>query len=211
MIGSRPWLAVEFLLLFFGVPWAMASGRLPRQPILVLAIASVACVIVLLLDPTFDRSLLWNARAVRTHGRAIVIALVTLGPLLYGVALWLARDERFLLARQRPLLWIAILIFYPILSVYPQEVIYRAFLFHRYAPLFRQPALLWIASATAFSFAHLFFRTPWVAMSLCLVGGALFAYHFDVSRSLAVVCVEHAVFGQLIFTVGLGRYFYHAA
>jgi hypothetical protein len=31
---------------------------------------------------------------------------------------------------------------------------------------------------------------------------------YEESHSLLLVSIEHAVFGQLLFTIGLGRYFY---
>jgi membrane protease YdiL (CAAX protease family) len=208
---SRVWLALEFTTLFFGVPWAMTRRWLPRQPILILALAAVACVVYLVRDARFDRALLWNGAALTTESRAVALIIVILAPLLCLAAWLLVRDEMFALVRQRPLLWLAIMVLYPVFSVYPQELIYRTFLFQRYAPLFESRAAVVAASAIAFSFAHVLFRPPWVAMSTCLVGGVVFAAHYYVSRSLAVVCLEHAVFGQLIFTVGLGRFFYHGA
>jgi membrane protease YdiL (CAAX protease family) len=208
---SRAWLAGEFATLFFGVPWAMTRRWLPRQPILVLVVASLACVWVLVNDSSFDRARLWNGAAVLAEARAIALVVVTLAPLLCVAAWLLARDEMFMLVRERPFLWLLIMVFYPALSVYPQELIYRAFLFQRYAPLFGSRVAIVTASALAFSFAHVLFRPPWVAMSTCLVGGAVFAAHYYVSSSLAVVCLEHALFGQLIFTIGLGRFFYHGA
>jgi membrane protease YdiL (CAAX protease family) len=207
----RAWLAFEFALLFFGVPLAMLRGLLPRHPIVILLGGAALCAVYLVSDGSFDRAQLWDGAALVTHRRAVALVFVTLAPLLCLAAWLLARQEMFALVRQRPLLWTLIIIAYPILSVYPQELIYRAFLFHRYAPLFGSRAVMVAASAVAFAFAHVLFRPPWVAMSICLVGGVVFAAHFYWSRSLAVVCVEHALFGQLIFTVGLGRYFYHAA
>jgi membrane protease YdiL (CAAX protease family) len=211
MTAARGWLAVEFVVLFVGVPLAMARRWLARQPTLMLAVASLVCASYLLAHPSFDRSLLWNGAAVVAEARVIALVVLALAPLLVAATLVLARAELFALPRERTLLWLAIMLLYPIFSVYPQELIYRAFLFERYLPLFGSRAGLIAASAFAFSFAHVLFRPPWVAMSVCLVGGVVFALHYAVSGSLAVVCVEHAFFGQLIFTVGLGRYFYHAA
>jgi membrane protease YdiL (CAAX protease family) len=211
MTAARAWLTVEFVALFFGVPLAITRRWLPRQPILILAVASLVCAGYLLTQRSFDRQLLWNGAAVVAEARVIAVVVLLLAPLLVATTFVLARSELFVLPRERTLLWAAILLLYPIFSVYPQELIYRAFLFERYAPLFGSGAGLVAASAVAFSFAHVLFRPPWVAMSVCLVGGVVFALHYAVSHSLAVVCVEHALFGQLIFTVGLGRYFYHAA
>jgi hypothetical protein len=46
---------------------------------------------------------------------------------------------------------------------------------------------------------------------LTLVGGVLFGYHHALSRSLLLVSIEHALFGQVMFTVGLGRFFCHGS
>ena len=39
----------------------------------------------------------------------------------------------------------------------------------------------------------------------------MFATTYQRYRSLALVCLEHAIYGCLIFTLGLGWYFYGAA
>ena len=127
-------------------------------------------------------------------------------PLAVLTALWL--PEGFLdLPRQRPLLWAAIMLLYPLLSVWPQEMLYRAFLFARYDALFGGERGCIVASAAAFGFAHIIF-VNWVAVAMTVIGGALFARDYARHRSLRLVCVEHALFGCLIFTIGLGRFFY---
>jgi hypothetical protein len=117
------------------------------------------------------------------------------------------RDNLFNLPREQPWLWLAICVGYPLFSVYPQELLYRAFLFHRYAPVFRRP---WAASAVAFGFVHLLFGNV-LAVVATLAGGWLFARRYQRTGSLLVVSVEHALYGITIFTVGLGQYFYHGA
>ena len=47
-------------------------------------------------------------------------------------------------------------------SVYPQELIYRTFYFHRYSSLFRNKTLFIFLNAILFSLAHLFFRNALV-------------------------------------------------
>lgn len=46
---------------------------------------------------------------------------------------------------------------------------------------------------------------------MSLVGGAFFATRFQRTRSLLTASVEHALYGILVFTIGLGEYFYHGA
>jgi membrane protease YdiL (CAAX protease family) len=115
------------------------------------------------------------------------------------------------LPRNRPVIWGIVMIAYPLLSVYPQEVIYRAFLFHRYRHVFpTAPGRLCI-SALAFALVHIVFHNN-VALVLSLAGGFLFALTYHRTRSLAVVWLEHALYGCLIFTVGLGtRFFYQGS
>jgi membrane protease YdiL (CAAX protease family) len=116
----------------------------------------------------------------------------------------------FNLVRAHPLLWALIMLLYPVLSVYPQGVIYRAFLMRRYQPLFGSDWGLILASAVAFSLMHLIFRNP-IALILTFVGGLLFAWRYRQTGSLVVSSFEHALYGCFLFTLGLGRYFYARA
>jgi membrane protease YdiL (CAAX protease family) len=46
---------------------------------------------------------------------------------------------------------------------------------------------------------------------MTLVGGLLFAHTYWKTRSLLVSAIEHALYGCLLYTIGLGRFFYHGA
>jgi hypothetical protein len=54
---------------------------------------------------------------------------------------------------------------------------------------------------------HLVFRNP-IAPTLTFFGGILFAWRYQHTQSLALSSLEHALYGCLLFTVGLGQYFY---
>jgi membrane protease YdiL (CAAX protease family) len=126
------------------------------------------------------------------------------------LATWAIFPHLFLsLPRERPLFWLAIMVLYPVLSVWPQEVIYRRFLFHRYARVFGETGVV-LASALAFGFAHVIFLNP-IAVLLTTAGGAMFAWNYARERSLWLACLEHALYGCLIFTIGLGQFFYTGA
>jgi len=62
----------------------------------------------------------------------------------------------------------------PLVSVYPQELLYRAFFLHRYQPLFGRGWGMLLASAMAFGFVHIIFRNS-LAVALCVIGGFLFS------------------------------------
>jgi membrane protease YdiL (CAAX protease family) len=87
---------------------------------------------------------------------------------------------------------------------------YRAFFFHRYRRLFGEGGRMVLASALAFGFVHIIFG-HWISVVLSTAGGLLFAATYARSRSLLLTSLEHAFFGDLIFTIGLGQFFYHGA
>ncbi|MGV6831048.1 MAG: CPBP family glutamic-type intramembrane protease [bacterium] len=100
-------------------------------------------------------------------------------------------------------LWIFILFFYSLFSVYPQELIYRTFFFQRYQALFKNKWLFLLLNAALFSLAHIFFMNSLV-MLLTFIGGLLFALTFYRTRSTVMVSIEHAIYGCWLFTVGMG-------
>ncbi len=125
------------------------------------------------------------------------------------VTLWMP-DHLFDFPRQRTGLWLAVMVLYPLLSVYPQELLFRRYFFARYHGLLGPNWLVALASAAAFGWMHLIFRNEW-AIGLTLIGGWLFADTYRRTGSLWLVCLEHALYGNLIFTVGLGRFVFHGA
>lgn len=109
---------------------------------------------------------------------------------------------------QRPRTWLTVITLYPLLSVAAQELVYRTFFFHRYGPLFG--ANRWLAVVTnglLFGFAHIVFYN-WVAILGTAASGTLFAWRYTETRSFWAVWLEHSLYGILIFTVGLGGYFF---
>jgi CAAX protease family protein len=78
----------------------------------------------------------------------------------------------------------------------------------RYHELVSSPAAVILLSAATFSFMHIIFRNP-IAVALTFLGGILFAWRYHHSGSLAASTFEHALYGCLLFSLGLGEYFYH--
>lgn len=196
--------------LFVVIPLLFFFRVIPKQfnPLLLLFLAVVVLWLLLRRDPTFDTQMLWNLGAVRTQWKfvlartAILCALIALG-------VWLFFPERmFILVRRAPVLWLAVMVLYPFLSVYPQEVFFRAFFFHRYRRLMGQGFGAIVAGATLFGFVHIVFGN-WISVLLSGAGGLLFARTYLTSGSLALASIEHALYGNFIFTIGLGEFFFH--
>lgn len=135
-----------------------------------------------------------------------VMSLIAMAILTY-----ILDEARFLrMPMERPDLWMLIMVFYPLISVVPQEVIFRLFFFDRYEPIFGRVWGMIFASGLAFGHAHIIFNN-WIAYTLSIVGGILFAMTYARSRNLSLVWLEHAIYGQFVFTIGLGWYFYSGA
>jgi len=132
-----------------------------------------------------------------------VVATIILLILVYQVF----PDKLFIIQENNPgLIW-KILIFYPVFSALPQEFIFCKFFFHRYRCFFGDGVLMVAMSAFAFCVAHILFLN-WVAPILGLMAGILFANTYMKTRSLAMVALEHSLYGNALFALGLGWYFW---
>ena len=201
-------LGAEFLLLFVGLPLGYRFSPVEIPPLPLLWVVAGYALWRLLRDPGFDRERLWNSGTLPRRLPSILGIFVAwaLG-MLWGVRQF-APDLEWSLVRPHPLFWAVVMVAYPVLSVYPQGVLYRAFFFERYQALFPAKWAMVLASAAAFAFLHVIFRN-WLAVGLTCAGGLLFALRYAQTRSLATSSFEHALFGCWLFTVGLGQYFFH--
>ena len=198
---------LELVIIFFMVPilFLVIPTRIPKLPCLILI--SAVCCVLLLKDNTFLRSQFYDLKPISTFFKAILLRTLLIGLSLAGIALIMKPEALFYFPKTKTTFWMLMVLLYPILSAYPQELIYRGYFFHRYKGIFRnRDSMIW-ASTFAFAFMHIIFENP-VAPLLTLPGGYLFAKTYERTRSLAVVGIEHAIYGDLIFTIGLGMYFY---
>lgn len=113
-------------------------------------------------------------------------------------------DLFFMVPKSNPLMWLGILFVYTFLSVIPQEWLYRHFYIERYQELFPQPWLFHLLNALTFSLAHLFLWNNLVLV-LTFLGGVLFFDTYKKSGSFRLLCIEHALYGLWLFTIGAGE------
>jgi len=203
-------LAVECGSVFVGLPLLIKYRALPNYPIPYLLAAAIGAFFALRADPSFVSSHLFAWGNYRPFLPQLLLRDAACLALL-GLAVRLFAPELlFSFLKQRPAFWALVMVLYPLLSVFPQEILYRAFFFHRYKPLFGSGWMMIIASALAFGFVHIIFSN-WLAVGLCVIGGVLFSLTYHQSSSLLLTCLEHAIFGNFIFTIGLGQFFYHGS
>ncbi len=208
--SASVWRVIEFAVLFVLIPLLPALGFLPRNPFVLLLPLSFLMLLLLRADPEFDRKWLLNAQGAAEHLLHVLLRAALLLPILGLLVYLLAPELLFTFPRQRPVIWGAVMLLYPLISVYPQELVFRAFLFQRYRLLFQLQLVRISASALAFGFVHILFGN-WLAIVLSTLGGILFARTYAKSRSLLLVVIEHAIYGDFIFTIGLGQFFFHGA
>lgn len=197
---------LEFVLLYGVLPALCTFRIVPLQVLPFLALAAAYCGAMLLKDGTFDRS----GFSLRLPGARELLRLalpLLVASLLLAAGVWFLQRERFmLLPRHHPLFWLVLVTLYPLVSVVPQEVIYRVYFFHRFRCLFSSPTTACLVCAGLFGLHHWVFHNP-VAVVLSLAGGLKFAQTYIRTKSLGLVCLEHALYGGMVFTVGLGQYF----
>lgn len=195
-----------FLLAPLLIRYAIYEWRIPLpvvlQPLL------LGLILYLLWDPTFRLTRELN-RSIDAREVLSIFGIFAVAGGAIAAVTWLRLPEVFLgLPTQRPGLWAMIMVLYPLLSVIPQELIYRTFFFHRYGPLFGDARRLAIVTnGLLFGFAHIIFGS-YVSIALTAALGVLIAWRYEATRSFWSAWLEHALYGCLIFTVGLGRYFF---
>jgi membrane protease YdiL (CAAX protease family) len=209
---SRLYLVAEFIVLFVGLPVLLYTQRHSLDGLVVptLLILAGGCTWVLWKDRRFNRRQLWNRQAFRQHVARMLRWFVPGGALVAVGVAWLRPDLLMTFPQTYPKAWLLLMVTYPILSVYPQEIIFRAFLFHRYDALFPSTASKIAASSVAFGLAHIIFAN-WVAPIMTALGGVHFGRTYAKTGSTLQVTLEHGLWGCLAFAIGLGWYVYSGA
>lgn len=196
---------LELIFVFVGIPLIYKYNYIPVHKSIPLIAIFLIYLSILLKDKNFN-SKIFSFNHFRKW-KPIFIRLIIFFVVCSLYVFFFEKDHFFDIPRERPLLWLAILFFYPIWSAFTQELIYRAYFFHRFHTLLSNRIILILINAALFSFSHIIFNN-WLAIILTFSGSLLFTNTYHKSNSLLVVFVEHSLFGNIIFTVGLGHYFY---
>ena len=201
----------ECVLLYVALPAALLAvratgGSFPVLP--VLWVAAFPAALVLVKRHGWRKRELAGISLTRSQWCHMGLRLVVAALALAGGLLLVAPGQLFELPRGRPLLWGLVMVFYPVLSVYAQGLLYRGLFYARYACLFGSERGAWLAGSVAFSWAHLVFANPW-ALALTFVGGLFINRTYRRTGSMLASDLEHAAYGQLVFTIGWGRFLYH--
>ncbi len=209
---------LEFICLFFGVPVLLRLMPLVSKKIgidinvpIIPMLVVIAGFTLICLRRTTDFVLpdLVTVSTVTHRNWFFMLSRFAIIAILLTVALALYKPEGLLkFPRERTGIWLLVMCFYPLISVMSQGIVYRAFYTYRYAALF-PVAIQTLVGAAVFSFAHLPFANLY-ALSFTFIGGLMFLTSYKRTRSLLFSGIEHALYGNFLFTIGWGEYFFHA-
>lgn len=205
---SNRLLLVEFGMLFIALPVVFYFLRYAVAPYLLLCLITILlwCLLFLVTDPRFKRFRLWNINKLREHLPNVLKTFLLAAFVIVLASWWFTPQWLFLMPLEQTLVWAALLFLYPVLSAWPQEIIFRTYFFHRYKRVFKSKNLRAWLSAFCFALAHLMFAN-WLAVVGSFIAGLVFAYTYIHSRSTLLVALEHSLWGCWLFTAGLGIHF----
>ena len=199
---------IELILLSSIIPYIVLVLKLFNLIIPVLLLVCVYCIIIYCIEnknfsSEFKKIFNININILIR----IIIRWIFASLILLIITFYFFNEKFFIIQNNKPeILW-KIMILYPILSALPQEFIFCKFFFYRYKSIFKSDNNLVISSALFFSITHILFLN-FIAPILSFIGGLLFANTYNKHRSLLLVSIEHGLYGNTLFFIGLGWYFW---
>jgi hypothetical protein len=208
ILKSRSFITLEFLVLCLLIPaYIIISKNAPFMFAFLWGAALYALVVLYFSYPSSLQDI-WKWRAVTRQAMKPLLIRWCFACLAMTAFIWFYDPDRMLaVVYDRPWFVPVLVVVYPVFSALPQELIFCSFFFVRYRIFFGQGIKMVIASAVIFAYAHILYINP-VAPILSLIGGYIFATTYLKTRSLALVTIEHGLYGNFLFIIGLGWYFY---
>lgn len=203
---------LELLFLFVAIPIAIAF--LQNRALMLGILWATAVIVIVWLKLSIKRGF-WeelNWAGVKSGYKWVLLRFAVIGPALFAFMALVNPEELLSFPRERPLIYLYVMIWYPLLSVVPQELLYKTLFFERYKILFCMPWVMIVASALFFGFMHIilvpniFVLKAWLPVFMTTIAGLLMAHTYFRTRSLALVSLEHALYGCWAYTIGMGMY-----
>jgi len=199
-------LAIEFIVVYIVIPSAIFLRFITLNRIAILIILCATSVVFLASEPEFSIKTLLRTKIKKGQILWVLKRFLLSVPALLLLGMILVPDDLFTVPGKDPLFWTGGSVIYILLSVIPQEILYRVFFFHRYRKLFPGKGLLLFASTVVFSFVHIIYLNL-VAVALTLAGGYFFSKTYQETDSFLLTVIEHSIYGCFLFALGLGPAF----
>lgn len=197
---------LELIFIFVFLPLLMKFNLIPLPRLISLLIVFTFVLMISIRFNYLEKK--WYKLPVLEKRYNLKMVAIYLGTFFFLTAYiyFILGEKPFVLVRERPILMLIISIFYPLISAFPQELIYRSFYFERYKSILPPKALL-LSNMFAFSFLHIIYNN-YPALILTLISGFVFTLGYEKRRSLLLVTIEHSILGLIVFLTGMGRFFY---
>ena len=199
---ANPIKKLEFFFIFFILPSAIFF--LDSSIIVFLTLYLVFTLSIVILY--FDKSFSFTSLRKKVDWKFIIIFSLIFLSLSFFYVILLDKDLLFIFPKTNFELWLLVILIYPFLSVIPQEIVYRVFFFQRYFPNERSFYFLTLLNMIVFSYGHIVFNNVHAILITAIVS-PIFTYAY-LKKSFFTCIVLHALGGQIIFTLGLGKYFF---
>ncbi|MFZ2633772.1 MAG: CPBP family intramembrane glutamic endopeptidase [Desulfosalsimonadaceae bacterium] len=206
---KRDILRIECAVLFFIVPLALYWFRhlLAFKLMPVLLLLALGCMIYLISDKAFDRSIFWNTSHFSFHMKQILITFMGISIFLGLFTYLVYADRFFVFPIDKPNATLIFVLMYPLLGALPQEIIFKCFFFHRYRSVFPGTLSLIIFNGLSFGLFHLWYANI-IAPIFSIFAGMILSYRYLKTKSLLAISIEHSLMGIFLYVVGLGWFFY---
>ena len=193
---------LEFFFIFLALPSIICFLDSTIIVFATLYLVFILSLVILYFDKTF--SLVFLKKKIDWR----FVSTFTFLFMCLGITYVLLIDKKllFIFPKTNFELWLVVIFVYPFLSVIPQEIIYRVFFFQRYFPKNNNFNFLMILNMIVFSYGHLVFNNVH-AIFITAVVSPIFTFAY-LKKSFLTCVVLHSLGGQIIFTLGLGKYFY---
>ena len=199
---ANPIKKLEFFFIFFILPSAIFF--LDSSIIVFLTLYLVFTLSIVILY--FDKSFSFTSLRKKVDWKFIIIFSLIFLSLSFFYVILVDKDLLFIFPKTNFELWLLVILIYPFLSVIPQEIVYRVFFFQRYFPNERSFYFLTLLNMIVFSYGHIVFNNVHAILITAIVS-PIFTYAY-LKKSFFTCIVIHALGGQIIFTLGLGKYFF---
>lgn len=200
----------ELIGLFFILPLFLALQNVSRP--LLFSILIAACVYIVIRSFKLTRfKAFWHFPKDFNIWKGVFFRSIIILILSCLAMLILPHYGWFSLPKYSLKLWLLVMIFYPLISVLPQEIIWRFYLLEITQNIFPARYMRILISAFLFGWLHIIYLNVFSVIATIYLGLHLAYCYYKGEKSIWPLWVEHTIAGQIIFTIGLGIYFYNGS
>lgn len=199
---ANPLKKLEFFFIFLIIPSTIFFLDSSIIIFLSLYLVSILSLVILYFDKTF----LFTSLKKKIDWKFVIIFSVIFFFLGFFYVLLVDKNLLFIFPKTNFKLWLIVIFIYPFLSVIPQELVYRVFFFQRYFPNINRFYFPTFLNLVVFAYGHLVFSNMHAIIITAIVS-PIFTYAY-LKKSFLTCVILHTLGGQIIFTLGLGKYFF---